>query len=101
MGTISKDISAALDVVHAKLDEIEQATGESLFILEDRTLERPFGWVFFYNTKKYAETWEMIYMLAGNSPLIVDRMNGDVHETGTAEPIEHYIAEYERSRAAH
>ena len=57
-------------------------------------MEQPFGWVFFYNTQKFIETEEMKYMLAGNAPLIVDRINGDVHETGTAEPIEFYIDEY-------
>lgn len=95
-----KDISEALDIVRAKLDEFERAAGEPLDIMKNQTLERSFGWVFFYNTQKYVETGEMKYMLGGNAPLIVDRINGHVHETGTAEPIEFYIDEYLKSRAA-
>lgn len=95
-----KDVSEALDIVRAKLDELERAAGEPLGIMKNHTLERSFCWVFFYNTQKYVETGEMKYMLGGNAPLIVDRMNGDVHETGTAEPIEFYIDEYLKTRAA-
>lgn len=86
-----------MDIVRARPDEMEQTIGEPLGIVETRTMEQSFGWVFFYNTRKFIETEESKYMLAGNAPFIVNRMNGNVHETGTAEPIEFYIDEF-RSR---
>jgi hypothetical protein len=33
--------------------------------------------------------------LAGNTPFIENRYTGELIETGTANPIEEYIAEYE------
>lgn len=69
-----------------------------LALLEDKTLAKEFGWVFFYNTKKYLETKDFRDMLGGNAPIIIDKNTGKVTETGTANPIEDYIDEYEKSR---
>jgi hypothetical protein len=41
------------------------------------------------------ETDESDYALAGNASLIVDRRDGSIHETSTAEPIEPLIATLE------
>jgi hypothetical protein len=63
------------------------------------TIERPFGWVFFYNSRAYLEGGELSSALAGNAPYIVNRHTGEVTTTGTAFPVEHYVDEYElRSR---
>lgn len=63
-----------------------------------RTLEKSFGWVFFYDSKKYLDTRDYHFRALGNSPLIVDRADGSLHVTGTARPVEYYIAEYEKKR---
>lgn len=59
------------------------------------TREADFGWVFFYQSRLHLETGALRHALAGNAPLIVDRDSGDIVTTGTAHPIEYYIAEYE------
>ena len=87
-------------VVRDNLDQLEAAAGEPLGILEEKTIEKTFGWVFFYNTQAYIESGEMKYMLAGNAPFIVDVADGSLKETGTSEPIEFDIDEYEKMRAA-
>jgi hypothetical protein len=51
-------------------------------VLEADTIERPFGWVFFYNTKRFIETGVFKYRLAGNGPVIVDRESGAVRFYG-------------------
>ena len=60
--------------------------GESLELLASATRTTDFGWVFFYNSKKYLETGEIRFALAGNAPLIVDALDGSLHVTGTAQP---------------
>lgn len=72
--------------------------GMTLVILDDETIERGFGWVFFYQSREYLETGDLSQQLAGNAPIIVDREDGSVHTTGTAEPVEHYLAAYEKRR---
>jgi hypothetical protein len=68
-----------------------------LVVVDEHTIERVWGWVFFYNSKRYLETREFRCALAGNAPYIVNRQTGELRVTGTAHPIEDYIAEYERS----
>src|SRR5689334_11487254 len=68
---------------------------EELVILDEHTIERPWGWVFFYTSRGWRDGDEQ-YAVGGNAPFIVDRMTGTLRATGTARPIEYYIAEYER-----
>jgi hypothetical protein len=65
-------------------------------VLDEHTIERQWGFIFFYSSKRYRDKHELRYMLFGNAPLLVDKRTGQVHPTGTAQPVEHYIAEYER-----
>lgn len=86
----------AVAVAEKELANAEELPdGDSLVLLLQHTIERPFGWVFFYTSRLYRETGEFRYALAGNAPFIVDRRSGVVVTTGTAQPVEHYIAEYE------
>ncbi|WP_020405488.1 YrhB domain-containing protein [Hahella ganghwensis] len=64
-------------------------------VLPDETIERSWGWVFFYQSKAYIETGDFREMLGGNAPIIVNRDSGELIHTGTAYDIEHYIKEYE------
>ena len=62
------------------------------------TIEKSYGWVFFWNTKKFIETDDNTYALFGNAPVIVNKEDRSVHFTGTGEPIEDLIRAYERRR---
>jgi hypothetical protein len=69
----------------------------SFAILDSATIIRPYGWVFFYQSSLYVETKEPTAMLAGNAPFIVNATTGEVIVTGTAQPAEYYLAQYEAS----
>lgn len=71
----------------------------ALKLLDQHTIETEFGWVFFYNSRRYIETGDFSYALAGNAPIIVDRATGSLHITGTAHPTAEYIEEFRRTRA--
>lgn len=81
------------------LDRLEAEIGDELALVDAETIERPFGWVFVYQSTAYLRTGEFSDRLAGNAPLLVDRDTGKLHVTGTAKPVEHYIAEYEAAKA--
>ncbi len=70
-----------------------------LCLLEEETLETDFGWVFFYDSKRFLETREFQHAIAGNAPVIVDRTVGSLHITGTARPIERCIDDFRQRRA--
>lgn len=82
---------------HLVEELLRRESDEDIAIVEGATLERPFGWVFFCNTRQYVETGNVSHSLAGNAPYIVNQVTGAVVLTGTAYPIEHYISAYEES----
>jgi hypothetical protein len=69
---------------------------DTLVIRDNLTRERPFGWIFFYDSKKFLETNDMQYAIAGNGPVIVNKHNGTVQFYGSGKPIQSVIDEYER-----
>ncbi len=72
-----------------------------LAILNEKTEEYEFGWVFYYNSVKYIETGDFRDALGGNAPLIVNRFNGEIIETGTAQAPKYYINNYVKTGNPH
>lgn len=64
-------------------------------ILDEYTIEKEYGWVFFYSSEKYEKTHNISDALAGNAPIIINKFDNSVNITGTAFEAEHYITEYE------
>ena len=95
MATLS-EARAVVDE-YLKGDAGELPEEDALVVLEEQTIERPWGWVFFYTSRLWHQTGEFRYALAGNAPLIVERHSGRILPTGTASPVEQYIANYERT----
>lgn len=67
-------------------------------LLDERTREEDFGWVFFYVRREFFETGDMRFAVGGNAPINVDRETGDIHETGTAHAVDYYVEHYRRKR---
>ena len=88
----------ALELVSKKLNEMDP-TGEPCVVVDSHTIEKPFGWVFFYNTKKFVETGIFRYRLAGNGPVIVNKHNGSVEFCGANRPPLEIVTEYEQKLA--
>ena len=86
--------SEAEHVAREYLKTKEPGAGCELVLVDQHTIERDFGWVFFYNAKRHVETGDIRDALAGNAPIVVTKADGRIHETGTAYPLEHYLKEY-------
>jgi len=72
------------------------SSGEVQYALvEKHTIERPFGWVFFYNSKEFVETGIGRYRVYGNGPIIVNRFTGALESFRSGETTASIIAEYE------
>jgi hypothetical protein len=85
----------ALELVSNKLQNMS-TSDDPFAIVDAETIEKPFGWVFFYNSQKYLETGEFSYRLAGNGPVIVNKHNGSVEFFGASRPPLEIVEEYER-----
>ena len=82
--------------IRAYVRNLSALSALDLVVMEELTIERDFGWVFIYDVRKVAGGGASTTQIAGNSPLIVDRRNGSLHEAGTTYPVEHYIDNYEK-----
>jgi hypothetical protein len=92
-------IDDARRIVLEYLKQLERDAGCELVMLDANTLEREFGWVFFYNSKRYVETGDICHALAGNAPIVVTSRDRRIHVTGTARPVEHYLATFAEYKA--
>jgi Immunity protein 35 len=70
-------------------------TQDEAVIVKEHTIKRPYGWVFFYQSRRYLASGQTRDRLAGNAPILVERANCEVRVTGTARSLEHYLAAYE------
>ena len=97
------DYNESLSIVNLYLKELEGKIELSskrlkieLMLIESATMEKTYGWIFFYNSRQYIEEGNMSLALAGNTPLIVERRSGKLTVTGTARSIEYYSDLYEK-----
>ena len=93
------DRKQAHGLVVLELERLQQAypgTPMEIVIMDEMTIEKEWGWVFFYQSERYLNTKEFSDMLFGNAPYIVNRHTGELRITGTAHPIEYYIEDYEK-----
>jgi hypothetical protein len=87
----------ALLVVRAYVDGATDGQGE---IVETSTIDKPYGWVFFYQSRAFLGTGDLLQQFAGNAPVVFNRVSGEYRVTGTASPIESYLQEYEATLPA-
>ena len=66
----------------------------------DATTEFNFGWVFFWNSRRFLETGDPRFALEGNTPFLVDRNDGTVRPIGTGYPLQQTISAYAESWTA-
>jgi hypothetical protein len=85
----------ALEIARKAIADLK--LGTELVLLEDKTLEKDFGWVFFNTTKKYLETKNPNDLLPGIGPLVVERSDGSTHFLSTSLPPNKAIEEFEHN----
>jgi len=70
---------------------------DEIVIVDALTLEKEYGWIFFYDSKRFLEKNDVHCMLVGNGPVVVRKKDGVVHQLGTALSTEEEIDKYERN----
>lgn len=81
----------AISEIEARQVALDAANGacelvdDEVVIVDANTIKKAYGWIFFYQSKRFLEQGEASYCLAGNGPVVVMRDNGDVHWLPAAE----------------
>lgn len=86
----------AKQIAQNYIDSMSNSVELELLISDEYTIEKPYGWVFFYNSAKYLRTSDFHYALAGNAPFVVFKSDGSMRILGTAYSAQKYLEDLER-----
>ncbi|TGL15866.1 YrhB domain-containing protein [Leptospira meyeri] len=89
------NIEIAKQKVQIYLDKVYFGE-DSARIIDELTIIKPYGWIFFYQSKKYLETKDNKYLLFGTGPILLNRGNNFLCIFGSYKPAEYFILEYEK-----
>jgi hypothetical protein len=84
------DFHEALAMANVKIEAYEKQSRHNLAIIESSTIFVGHGWVFFYNTREFIETMDIVHALGGNCPIYITD-NGSLFELPTHMPWEEGI----------
>ncbi|WP_213277322.1 hypothetical protein [Chryseobacterium indologenes] len=88
-----------IEIAKNYVKERKEKSGLDLVILDNEAIKKPYGIIFFYNTKKYNDTRnDDDNTLLGNAPFLVENKTGNIVVFGTSKSEEYYIQEYEAGR---
>jgi len=72
-----------------------QLGDDAVIFLDSFTRERPYGWVFFYESRRFVETGDIMHAFGGNGPLVADAERERIFEVGTANGVEAELSKTE------
>jgi hypothetical protein len=65
----------------------------------EKTEVKPFGWVFYYNSRDYVESGDFLASIPGNGPILVDNEEGTVQLLSSSPGlVAEQLKEYARRR---
>jgi hypothetical protein len=87
---MSISMSEAETLANKLVTDLGAACHNDFVLLREETVATEDGWVFFYNSRKFIETGDFSFTLAGNGPIFI-RKDGEVHQLPTYIPWEQAI----------
>lgn len=88
----------ALQIVQGYLDTLLPLDSDDQYVvIEKQILEKPYGWVFLFNSKKFLDSGNIFLSLCGNGPIVVQKDTGKIHQLGSANGLEATIKEFEEA----
>jgi len=89
----------AKKIVNDRLTKIVPSTSnDSLIIVDELTIEKPYAWIFTYTSQLWLETKDDKYAIAGNAPIIIDKQTGKQTSYSTAYDMTSLIDKYEEEQ---
>lgn len=91
---ISRQQAEALAVEH--IEALGRDVPGGVALMSESTMAKPYGWVFFFDAKRFLETGIPLEALGGNSPILVEATNGRITLLGTGTPVVESLLKFER-----
>jgi len=92
------DENTAKEIVYAEINRPDGYWPDKpeMIILDEHTVEKDYGWVFYWTSRPWHETGDFQYAIAGNGPILISRADGALYQCGSAAPLEEGIQEQEQ-----
>lgn len=87
-----------LNIANNYINKTKEGLEDNFIIINEATIKKPYGSIFFYTSKKFYETNDDRYALAGNAPFLVENESGNIITFGSSKATEDYIEEYEAGK---
>jgi len=75
----------AKELVEDHINKNFNKQDDKLIVLDEYTIERPYGWIFFYHSEMWLKTRDPQYVIFGNRPILVERDSGRLVSVDPAE----------------
>lgn len=85
-----------IQIANKYLRFMDAEDGIETILLDEQTIEKPYGSIFYYTSKLYKETGDFQYAIAGNAPFLVEKETGRVVNFGTSMNDAYYMDAYEK-----
>jgi hypothetical protein len=87
------DLETAKRKVLSFLNTTYSIEGDELAIREDFFIEKDYGWIFSYDSKKFFETGEFRFRRVGNHPVLILKDSGEIYLVATTQILENVLSE--------
>ncbi|MGG8496185.1 hypothetical protein ACQY1Q_07190 [Tenacibaculum sp. TC6] len=84
-----------LEIAKKYLKKINGSSEDELIIIEDITLEKLYGNIYYYEFKRFIETGNNKYSVAICAPFLVEKEMGRVVNFSTSGYLENHLKDYE------
>jgi len=88
----------AIETAKDYIKKLSQKWEIELTIAEERSIQKGYGIIFYFNSKKFVEDKIEKSKLIGCSPFLIENKTGKIIVFGTNRSIDYYIQEYEAGR---
>jgi len=78
----------ARQLAQREVDTISTRGGVPIGLDDHATIETDWCWVFIYQSRAYLDGGRERDRLAGNAPIVIDKVTANVYSLGTARPID-------------
>lgn len=77
-----------------------KAPEDTPVLLDEFTIEKPWGWIFFYNNERYRQTGELRWEWVGPGPIFFNCNTGEIRQFGSGCNLDDELYDYEMELAA-
>lgn len=84
----------AQEIAITTINALGKKEGRDYILFKESAIEREYAWAFPFNTREYVETEDVMDMVIGIGPVVVNRQSGEVM-IAPPMPIERYLEQYQ------